>query len=118
MEVHRRDKGSERTSVGGMMLREWLPHFLVSLFALAFSVTGATFLAMSDEDQAAIEHGWSDWLTPGWDAESNSTEPSQVTVAKLPPRPMIVWSTFFMTAISGFYLAAALAGYVHRSEGA
>lgn len=96
------------------MIREWLPHLLVGVFALLFAASGATYLAMSPVDQESVEHQWSDWLTPGWDSPKDNV--TSVTVAKLPPNEMIVWATVAFSALGGFYMAAAMAGYVHRTE--
>lgn len=98
------------------MIREWLPHLLVGIFALLLAVTGAIYLAMSPADQEAVENQWSDWLTPGWDEPNESENTTTVTVAKLPPIEMIVWATVAFSALGGFYMAAAMAGYVHRTE--
>ncbi len=94
------------------MLREWLPHLLTGIVALSFAASGATYLAMSETDQHAVEKKWSGWLTPN---DKNTTD-NQTLVARLPPDPYMVWGSLAFAAIGGFYVAAAASGYVHRTE--
>lgn len=93
------------------MMREWLPHLFVAIFALLFAASGATFLAMNDSDQVAVEEKWSDWLSPPHDENATSYQ-----VARLPSTPFMVWGTMGFAVVGGFYLAAAMAGFVHRTE--
>lgn len=98
------------------MIREWLPHLFVGILALFFATSGAAFLVMSDEDQAKVEEQWSDWLAPSEPHRDASETANQTLEVRLPPKPYIVWATVSMAAIGGFYIAAALAGFKHRSE--
>lgn len=97
--------------MGGLMLREWLPQLFVSIFAFAFAVTGATVLGLDERHHDALEKKWSSWLSPHHGENDTSYQ-----VARLPPPVYMSWGTFGFTALGGFYLAAAMAGFVHRTE--
>ncbi len=87
-------------------MKEWLPHLLVSLVALAAGAFGTTLLSLNDdqwdEKQKSMLGGFSH-------SDENST-----TEAHLPPRPMVAWATFLFIGIGTFYLAASIYGWVNR----
>jgi hypothetical protein len=91
------------------MIRQWLPHLIVGLLALSAGAFGSWLLSSNDEEWREKER----YILGGFEHEEGN---STVVEARLPPRPMIAWATFFFVGTGGFYLAAALAGWVHRSE--
>lgn len=90
------------------MIKEWLPHLIVSLLALAAGAFGTSLLSSNDSEwqdkQKSLLGGFSH-------QDGNST-----LEAHLPPRPMIAWATFLFTGIGAFYLAAAVSGWINRTE--
>jgi hypothetical protein len=90
------------------MMKEWLPHLLVGLLALTAGAFGSWLLTSDDQAWKDKESSLLGGLSH---EEGNST-----VSARLPPRPMVAWATFLFIGVGGFYLAAALAGWVHRSE--
>ena len=89
------------------MIKEWLPHLLVGLVALSAGAFGSWLLSSDDAEwQQAQNH-----LLGGFSHQ----EPGGVVEAHLPPRGLVGFATFSFTVIGGFYLAAAIAGWVHRT---
>lgn len=91
------------------MIKDWLPHLIVGLLALTAGAFGAWLLSSDDAGWETKENQILGGLEP--EHGENST-----AEARLPPRPWIAVSTFLFIAIGGFYVAAAMAGWVHRDE--
>lgn len=100
------------------MIREWLPHLLVGMFGLAMAASGATYVAMSPAKQHQVEAKWSSWIPTGKQSCENTDNGTVCTklVARLPPIAYMVWGSISFAVLGGFYVAAAMAGFVHRTE--
>lgn len=92
------------------MIREWLPHLLVGLVALTATSFGAWLLSSNDSEWEDKQHS----LLGGF---SHSVGNSTVEEAHLPPRAVVAWATAAFSAIGGFYVAASISGWIHRSRG-
>lgn len=87
--------------MGEPVIREWLPQLLTGLVATCVTVAGGVFITMDESRQVELAEQW---------ATAGENETVNLRL------PVIVWATIAFSAISGFYIAAAMAGFVHRSE--
>lgn len=105
------------------MVREWLPQLLTALFLLVFAITGATYLAKTEEGKNEM---WGHWAKAIGGApethhnetvtEEGSTSTSETVIVSLPPMKFVVWATVICWGAAGFYLAAGIAAFIHRDE--
>ena len=95
------------------MLREYLPQFIVALFAFAFAVTGSVYLAETDEGKTEM---WGRWANLIQDKPEANTSANETVTVALPPPKLIVWSTALVWTLGGFYTAAGIAGFIHRTR--
>lgn len=93
------------------MLKEWLPQLITAAFLMLFAVTGTAFLASSDKGQAET---WDKWI--GLVSDPPAHDENTTVKASPPPMKFIVWATSISWGSAGFYLAAGLAAFIHRSD--
>ncbi len=136
MAIHSRDSCLERTRVGETVIREYLPQLVTATFLFAFATAGSVYHAESEDGKREI---WGKWaaVVSGKKSSthesfnstvvesenetsrevvwSNTTEREDQTVL-LPPAKLTVWATSLLWAAGGFYLAAGIAAFIHRTR--
>lgn len=82
-------------------MKHWLPQLIVANVALAAAIAGGIFLTLDESQQIDLVGDW---------ANAGENETVQLRL------PVIVWATILFASLGGFYLAAAMAGFVNSRD--